>query len=150
MSVAKTHKELIVWQLAHTLRGLILSRTRNGPASKDFEFRKQIRKTARSACYNVSEGFYRFRHGDFVNFLVIAYGSLGECLDQLDDGLESGYFTPAQHLEMKRLCLRAMKANTRFRVWLETHPTPPTKPPTPSRGRRPKTPDSPAPEKGAP
>jgi four helix bundle protein len=124
MNGATKHDELIAWQRANDLRALILRYTRGGSAAQDFEFRKQIRKAARSACYNTSEGFYRFRHGDFANFLVIAHGSLGECLDQIDDGCHCGYFSPAQHLEMKRMCLRAKKANTRLRQWLEDNPTP--------------------------
>ena len=58
-----------------------------------------------------SEGFYRYGHGEFGNLLNIARGSLGEALDQIDEGSTIGYFTPEQHQELRRLCLRAMKAN---------------------------------------
>jgi four helix bundle protein len=121
--VATKHTELIAWQLCSRLRRLVLLYTRSGAVSKDFDFRRQLRKSARSACNNTSEGFYRYKHGEFGSFLNIARGSLGEALDQLDDGLESEYFTAAQHEEMRRICLRAMKANTALRrSW--KHPAP--------------------------
>jgi four helix bundle protein len=107
----RRHEDLIAWQLCARLRRLVLTRLRSGPAAKDFDYRTQLRKAARSACYNTSEGFYRYQHGQFGHHLRIARGSLGETLDQIDEGLEQGYFTEEQHLEMRRICLRAMKAN---------------------------------------
>ena len=117
--VAKNHKDLIAWQLCAALRRLVLLHTRRGPAASDFGFRDQIRAAARSACYVTSEGFYRKRDGDFLNFLVWARGSLGEVGDQLDEGLESNYFTPDQHAEMVSYVKRASAANTGLRRYLE-------------------------------
>jgi four helix bundle protein len=114
----RRHEDLIAWQLCKHLRRLVLTYIRNGPAAKDFDYHYQLRKAARFACYNTSEGFYRYRHGQFRNFLDIARSSLGEALDQIDEGLENRYFTPEQHLEMRRYCLRAVKANAALiRSW---------------------------------
>jgi hypothetical protein len=55
----------------------------------------------------------------------IAYASLGELLDQIDEGRDEKYFTAAQHLEMRRLCLRAMKCNAALRRSWNLHPPPP-------------------------
>jgi len=111
----KKHTQLIAWQLCSQFRRLVLAYTRTGPASSDFDYRRQLRKSVRSACNNTSEGFYRYQHGEFGHFLNIARGSLGEALDQINDGCESRYFTQEQHTEMKRICLRAMKANVALR-----------------------------------
>ena len=108
-----------MWQLCAALRRLVLMHTRRGPAAADFGFRDQIRSAARSACYVTSEGFYRKRDGDFLNFLVWARGSLGEVGDQLDEGLESNYFTSEQHAEMITYVRRASAANTALRRYLE-------------------------------
>jgi len=109
------HEDLIAWQLCSHLRRLVLRYTRTGPASDDFDYRRQLRKAARSACYNTSEGFYRYRHGEFRHLLNIARGSLGEALDQIDEGADNDYFTREQHSEMRRMCLRALKANSALR-----------------------------------
>ena len=108
---AKTHTDLIAWQLCSQLRRLVLNYTRTGAVAKDYDFRRQLRKSVRSACYNTSEGFYRYKHRQFGHHLNIARGSLGEALDQIDDGHESKYFTDQQHSEMRRMCLRAIKCN---------------------------------------
>jgi four helix bundle protein len=79
------------------------------------DYKHQIRKAARSACYNTSEGFYRYKHGEFGHHLNIARGSLGELQDQLDEGLENKYFTKERHSEMSRLCYRSMRANVKLR-----------------------------------
>jgi four helix bundle protein len=121
---ARRHEDLITWQLCHRLRELVLQHTRSGAVATDYDYRRQLRRAVRSACYNTSEGFYRYQHGEFGHHLNIARGSLGEVLDQIGDGLDRGYFTPGVHLEMKRICLRAMKANVALRrSW--KHPAPP-------------------------
>ena len=85
----RRREDLVAWQLCSRLRRLVLTALRRGPAAKDFDYRIQLRKAARSACYNTSEGFYLYRHGLFRRHLDIARGSLGEALDQLDEGLEN-------------------------------------------------------------
>ena len=89
----RRHEDLIAWQLCSRLRRLVLENIRNGPAAKDFDYRLQLRKAARSACYNTSEGFYRYQHGQFGHQLNTARASLGEALDQINEGLENTYFT---------------------------------------------------------
>ena len=143
----RKHEDLIAWQLCSRFRRLVLKYIRSGPAAKDIDYRLQLRKAARSACYNTSEGFYRYRHGQFGNHLDTARASLGEALDQIDEGLENEYFTPAQHLEMKRICLRDVKANTALiRSWKGGEAPdnrPPKKPQPPRTSRQPDSPNAP-------
>jgi four helix bundle protein len=120
----RKHEDLIAWQLCRRLRELVLAHTRLGAVAQDCDYRHQLRKAARSACYNTSEGFYRYQHGEFGHLLNIARGSLGEVLDQIDEGLEQHYFTPEDHLEMRRICLRAMKANVALRKSWKTRTAP--------------------------
>jgi four helix bundle protein len=123
MQVRK-HTDLIAWQLCHQLRALVLKYTRSGPAAREYDWRRQLRKSARSACYLTSEGFYRYGHGEFGHFLNLAHGSLGEALDQIDEGRDNQYFSDSQHTEMKRICLRALKANVALRKSWGDKPAP--------------------------
>ena len=116
--VATNHEELITWQLCAQLRRLVLKYTRQKEVRKDRRFCSQIRAAARSACYCVSEGFYRKRDGDFLNYLVYSRGELGEVSDQLGDGHEEGYFTDAQRDEMITMIKRACGANSGLRRYL--------------------------------
>jgi four helix bundle protein len=131
--VARNHKELICWQLCAQVRSLGLNAIRKGRANGDWDFRGQMRRAMRSNCYQTSEGFYAFKHKPFAHYLDGAYASLGETLDQIDDGHENGYFSDEQQTEMRRLARRAMKANRRLAAWLRSHPDPPAS----ERPRRP-------------
>ena len=122
--MAKNHRELICWQLSAKLRSLVLKYTHSGGASKDYDFTRQIRRAARSACYQTSEGFYFFKHKRFAQYLDGAYASLGEVVDQLEDGLESRHFTKEECIEMRRLAKRALKATHHLAAWLRSHPDP--------------------------
>ena len=125
----RKHEDLIAWQLCSQLRALIVRYTRTGGASTDHDYRRQLRRAVRSACYNTSEGFYRYGHGEFGHFLNIARGSLGETLDQINEGSSIGYFTAEQHEQMRRLCFRAMKANLGLRKsWSSAAPNTPKQP----------------------
>ena len=98
---------------------------------------KLTRKTTNlaTACYLTSEGFYRYWHREFGNYLNWARGSLGEALDQINEGGESGYFTPDVHTTMKRICIRALKANVALRKsWRRSTPSTLQHPPAPYDG----------------
>jgi four helix bundle protein len=115
------HTELIAWQLCSRLRALVLEHTRRGEVSREYDYRRQLRRAVRSACYLTSEGFYRYRRKEMSCYIDWAKASLGEALDQLDEGLEQRYFTPEVHLAMRRMCLRAIKCNRALkRSWGKT------------------------------
>lgn len=84
----------------------------------------QIRSAARSACDLTSEGFYRKRDGDFLNYLIMARASMGEASDQIDDGWECGGFSEQQRNDMIALVKRAMKADAGLRAYLERRRSP--------------------------
>lgn len=91
---AKRHEDLDAWQLANQFKEEVYALIKDGPASRDFEFRDQIRDSAASATKNIAEGFGRFRPKVFAQFMEIAVGSLTETRDSLKDGVDRGYFTP--------------------------------------------------------
>jgi four helix bundle protein len=135
--MVKSHNDLICWQLCAQLRRLGLNAIRRGRANGDWDFRGQMRRAMRSACYQTSEGFYFFKHKPFAHYLDGAFASLGEVLDQIDDGHEQGYFSDDQQVEMRRLARRGMKANRRLAEWLRNNPDPPDSQ-SPKRPLRPK------------
>jgi four helix bundle protein len=104
------HRQLVAWQLANELRQRVFVFTARAPAARDFEFCGQIRGACRSVCRNIAEGFYRYRHGEFAQFVNTAKGSLGETLDDLQDALQSGYVTEPEFNEMWQLSKRCMAA----------------------------------------
>ena len=117
--IAHRFEDLVVWQLTRELERKVLAFTATLPASKDFDYCRQIRRSASSAPRNIAEGFGRFFPGDFARFVRTARGSLVETQDHLDAGCERGYITKAEHSDMRRVANRAMGAATRFIVYLD-------------------------------
>jgi four helix bundle protein len=117
-------EDLIVWQLADRLQKEIFEFTSHPPASRDFKYCDQIRDSIRSAKRNASEGFGRYYPKEFARFLRITEGSLQETKNHLQDGLQQKYLSAEHHERLKRLCLRAMKANVRLIAYLRTAKAP--------------------------
>jgi four helix bundle protein len=116
---ARRYQDLVAWQLARELERSVFAFTATSPAAKDFEYCRQIRRSASSAPRNIAEGFGRFLPGDFARFIRTARGSLEETQDHLDAGRERGYMTVEAHAEMRRLAHRALGASTRFILYLD-------------------------------
>jgi four helix bundle protein len=96
-------QDLVAWQLAHELKCEIFTSTSSGPASRDFEYKDQIRRAGSSAPANIAEGFGRFRPKDFARFLEFACASLVEIENHLIDGRDRGYFDAALYGRLTKL-----------------------------------------------
>ena len=117
---ARTFTELDAWKLANELKLGVYGLIREGDASRDFEFRNQIRNAAASAPRNIAEGFGRYVPRDFAQYLRIANGSLMETSNHLQDGVDRGYFRPEQVCELLTLARRASAATTSLTRYLQT------------------------------
>ena len=89
MALARRFEELEIWQEARKLHRLVWEETR---ASKDFEFRSQIRRAALSIMNNIAEGFERRTDKDFAHFLDLAKSSCGELRSMAYAGEDVGGF----------------------------------------------------------
>ena len=119
---AKRVEDLFVWQLADELRGRIYWLTGSGAAARDWKFRDQLRDAASSSTLNIAEGFGRFRHREFAQFLRYARGSRFEISDALRDGVIRNYWTAESVKDELILCKRTTKAITRFIDYLGDSP----------------------------
>jgi four helix bundle protein len=109
---ARDFQDLLAWQLSYELKCEVVAFTATGLASKDFKYRDQIRTSSASAPSNISEGFGRFRAGDFARFLEFARGSLMETQNHLIDGRDRGYLDVALYSRLVHLCRAALKTTT--------------------------------------
>lgn len=78
----------------------------------DFKFRDQLSDAARSAPRNIAEGFARYRHKEFAQFVRIAKGSIAEVLDHCIDAVDNGYLAENELPEHEYACKQALKAIT--------------------------------------
>lgn len=97
-SPIRTHEDLIAWQRAMTLAKAIYSLTDPMPASEVFGLRQQIRRAAVSVPSNIAEGYARGSLKDYIKFLRIARGSLGELSTQHRLGVETGLMPANQNV----------------------------------------------------
>ena len=65
--------------------------TGQGSLARDFVVRDQIRRAALSITSNIAEGFERDGNKEFIQFLSIAKGSVGELKSQLYTVLDLNY-----------------------------------------------------------
>jgi four helix bundle protein len=111
------------------LKRRVYALTAKEPASKDFDFCKQIRGAARGAPRTIAEGFGRFRPADFARYLEFARASLVETQNHLDDALDLKYVTADEHADLWKLADRALGAATKLHQYLRTCKTPPRRTP---------------------
>lgn len=71
-------EDLEIWKEARELSVFVYKLTSKGPFQSDFRFRDQFRASAGSIMDNIAEGFDRGGNKEFVQFLSISKGSLGE------------------------------------------------------------------------
>ena len=83
MAKIKTFEELVAWQKAEALAELVYMACKSGELSRDFGLRDQMQRAAVSVMSNIAEGFERDSNTEFVHFLSIVKGSLGELRSQL-------------------------------------------------------------------
>ena len=120
MAAAKKYEDLICWQVAANLRDRILKLTEDGPAARAKDFRDDIRRSARSAPSNLSEGFGAFYPREFARLARIARRSLTETRNHLQDAREQKYFPEKEIRELIHLTFRAQKATTGLIKYLDS------------------------------
>jgi len=88
----------------------------------DRDFCSDVKRAAASAPRNISEGFARFNHREFQQFLRIARGSLGELQDALIDARDRSFVDIREFREMWQLSEEAIAATTGLMKYLAQSP----------------------------
>jgi four helix bundle protein len=109
MARIEKFEDLVSWQKARQLTGLIYRATKRGEFSKDFGLRDQIRRASVSIIANIAEGFERGGDKEFQQFLSQAKGSCAEVRAQLYIALDEGYVSEAQFQEMKQISVEVSR-----------------------------------------
>ena len=73
---------------------------------KDFGFRDQIQRAAISVMSNIAEGFDRGTNKEFIQFLVIARGSVSEVKSLLYAAIDIGYIDEDDFSNISDQCLK--------------------------------------------
>jgi four helix bundle protein len=106
--------ELKVWQRSKELAVFIYRITNEGPFSKDFSLRDQIRRAAVSIPSNIAEGDELKTNKQSVQYFFVAKGSLAELLTQGLISFEIGYITEENFNHIKNECQAISSMLTRL------------------------------------
>lgn len=90
--MARTYRELLVWQKAKALAVHTYKATADFPRTETYGLVSQIRRAAVSVPSNIAEGQGRLTSGEFRHFLGQARGSLLEAETQLAIAPELGFW----------------------------------------------------------
>ena len=96
----KRFEDLEVWKESRELYRRIFEITSINPFNKDFRFRDQIRASSGSSMDNIAEGFDRGGNKEFIQFLSISSGSIGEVRSQSYRAFDSGYISEETFKEL--------------------------------------------------
>ena len=92
--MARTYRELLVWQKAKSLAVHVYAASDQFPRSETYGLTSQVRRAAVSIASNIAEGQGRLTLGEFQHFLGQARGSILELDTQVAIAVDLGYITP--------------------------------------------------------
>lgn len=104
----KDFRELRVWQAAMQLVTAVYRQTATLPPSENYGLSSQMRRAAVSVPSNIAEGYCRETTKDYLRFLNMASGSMGELETQIELAERLGYWSSA---ETKALLLQAQSVS---------------------------------------
>jgi four helix bundle protein len=101
MAAIKSHRELIVYQLAFKVSMEIFRITRLFPKEEVYSLTSQIRRSSRSVCSNLAEAFRKRRYEKaFIAKLSDSEGEAAETQVWLDYSLECEYMEKETYLRL--------------------------------------------------
>ena len=100
----KGFRDLIAWQKAYELVLEIYKLSRRFPRHEQYGFTSQICRAAVSVPGNIAEGYERQHRREYIRFLIIAKGSLGELETYLLLAQDLGYVNifECKNIDLKR------------------------------------------------
>jgi four helix bundle protein len=105
MATIRRFEDLDVWQLARELNVKITPILNTLIETKNYDLKSQLDRSAGSVMDNISEGFERDGNREFIQFLAISKGSLGEVRSQLYRTLDRNFIEKEKHDLLQEECL---------------------------------------------
>ncbi len=123
--MAKSFRDLKVWQLSMDLTILVYALTSEFPKHEVYGLSSQMRRAAVSIASNLAEGSARNSKKDFRQFVAIGRGSNSELQTQLILASRLGYATVEKIDEAETLCHEVARMLSGLSRFLELKSTAP-------------------------
>ncbi len=101
----KRFEDLEIWQKARELSKKIRGIALTTSLERDFSLKDQIFRSSGSVLDNIAEGFERDGKKEFINFLYIAKGSLGETRSQVHRSFDANHLNEEIYNALLNDCL---------------------------------------------
>jgi len=101
----KRFEDIELWQQARELCKKIRGIAETTSLGKDFSLKDQIFRSSGSVMDNIAEGYERYGKKEFMNFLYMAKGSLGETRSQVHRSFDAKHFKEEVYNELLNDCL---------------------------------------------
>ncbi len=105
MATIKRFEDLDSWQMARKLNVDLIPLLEKMELQRSFDLKSQLDRSAGSVMDNIAEGFERAGNREFIQFLAISKGSLGEVRSQLYRALDRGFIEKKKHDSIQEECL---------------------------------------------
>jgi four helix bundle protein len=122
--VAKSFRDLEVWNLSMDLTMMIYAITSDFPKHEIYGLSSQMRRAAVSISSNLAEGSARGSKKDFRQFVLIARGSNCELQTQLMIAARLNYSLDEKIIEAEALCQRISRMLSGLSNFLKIKPAP--------------------------
>ena len=117
-------EDIIAYRLAVKLRDKVLALLDAGTIPFNYHLRDQIADSARSVPANISEGFERYKHGQFGYHAGVAKGSLGELKTHLEEVQTRGFLKEETFVDLLKLLIETRKTTSGLLRHLKTTEAP--------------------------
>ena len=114
MATITRFEDLKVWQDARMFAKEIYFLASKESFSKEFRFKEQMKSSSGSVPDNIAEGFERDGNKEFVQFLTIAKGSVGETRSQLHRAFDARLIDEIEHKTYTERALDISKSLSNF------------------------------------
>lgn len=103
MATIKRFEDIEAWKKARELTREVYRHSKAGLFARDFALRDQMRRASVSVMSNIAEGFERGGTKEFIQFLAMATGSVGEIEAQLYVAFDQAYINEDEFVSLRRL-----------------------------------------------
>ncbi|SHG88895.1 four helix bundle protein [Flavobacterium johnsoniae] len=103
MAKIEKFEDLEIWRLAREICQQIEFLIQNTNLKTNYSLKDQIDRSSGSVMDNIAEGFERNGNREFINFLSIAKGSIGEVKSQSYRAFDKKLISQEQHLKLNEM-----------------------------------------------
>ncbi|MFY8185141.1 MAG: four helix bundle protein [Bacteroidia bacterium] len=118
MATIRKFEDLEIWQLARELNLEIFPILEKLHELRMFELKNQLERSAGSVMDNIAEGYERDGTREFIQFLAISKGSLGEVRSQLYRAMDRKVIDAERNNYLQEKCLTLASKIAKFITYL--------------------------------